>query len=225
MSIVVSHETRRVAAARLRRPEHGRSAAEKPAENPIESPVDPDQPDALMELFGEALAHWCPRSVAELAAALPERGAADAAPVARKRAGLDVNFWYLDEPGNRYIRKCSLELHCEDLTGQHVDVERVKLVHAPLVFEHLTAGQLLEDALALIAPGGALSVILQLPEEFEGKVSRGLAPSIHRRKAQFSVINPVWLRDTLGKYSFRLTHESRRSLASGRKLWLGIFAK
>ncbi|HEY3739934.1 MAG TPA: hypothetical protein VGL53_08815 [Bryobacteraceae bacterium] len=209
MSIVVSHETRRVAAAKPRRQE-----PEKSPEKPLaQRPPDPDLGDVLMDLFGEALSHWCPRSVAVLAAANS------------KLAGFDVNFWYLDEPGNRYIRKCSLELHCTDLTGQHVDVERVKLVHAPLVFEHLAGCELLDDALALIAPGGAFSVVVEMPEEFEAKVSRGHAPSIVKRRTQFSVANPILMRETLDKHGLRLTHQAKRELKSGRKLWMGIFAK
>ena len=183
-------------------------------------PNDPDQTDVLMDLFGQALAHWCPRSVAELAPSVQPEDASQPT-----RVGLDVNFWYLDESGNRYIRRCSLEIHSEDLTGQHVDVERVKLVHAPLMFEHLNDGHLLDDALALVAHGGAFSVVLKMPEEFEGQVSHGQAPSIHRRKSQWSVINPVRMRETMGKYRFTLTHEVRRPRRSGRKLWLGIFTK
>ena len=136
-----------------------------------------------------------------------------------------MNLWSLDEPRDRFFRKCSLELQCADLTGQQIDLERVKLVHAALVFEQLGAGQLLEDALALVAPGGAFSVVLQLPEESEAKVSRGLAPSIHKKKNQFSILNPSWMREMLAQRSFRLTHQTRRTLASGKKLWLGIFAK
>jgi hypothetical protein len=205
MSLVVSHETRRVAAARPRSLDHPK---------PIEKPFDPDREDVLIELFGAALAHWCPRSIAELGTT--------ANPT---KPGFDVSLWYLDEPGNRYIRKCALELHREDLTGQHVDVERVKLVHAPLVFEELIDGELLDDAVALVAPGGAFSVVLEIPVQFEGKVSRGQDPSIHRRRVQWPRVDPIRVREALGKYGFKMTHETKRAMQSGRKLWLGIFAK
>ena len=165
---------------------------------------DPDLPRVLIDLFGEALDHWCPRSAAYLEA---------------RPAAMGVNFWYLDEPGNRYIRKCSLDLHCGDLTAQQVDLERVKLVHAPLIIEHLIDADLLDDALALVAPGGALSVIVEVAEEFGGKVSRGQAPSVNRQKGR------EFVEDALAKKGFLLTHELRRTLNSRRKLWLGIFAK
>jgi hypothetical protein len=104
-------------------------------------------------------------------------------------------------------------------------VERVKLVHAPLMFEHLNDSHLLEDALALVGPGGAFSVVLKLPEEFEGQVSRGQPPSIHRRKAQWALVNPVWMRETMGRHGLSLTLETRRPLRSGRTLWLGVFSR
>ena len=41
------------------------------------------------------------------------------------------------------------------------------LVHAELIFEHVALGLGLENALLIVAAGGAFSVVLQLPSEEE----------------------------------------------------------
>jgi hypothetical protein len=44
-------------------------------------------------------------------------------------------------------------------------LEPVQLVHAALVFEHAGVDDCLDNALSMIAPGGNLSVVLQMPAE------------------------------------------------------------
>ena len=50
--------------------------------------------------------------------------------------------------------------------------------NAALIFEHAGVDRRLENALSMVAPGGALSVILQIPSETEHGVSSGRFPSI-----------------------------------------------
>ena len=139
--------------------------------------------------------------------------------------GLDVNPLYLEEVRRRYAGKCDLELHCVDLAAQPVDLEPLQLVHAALVFEHAGVDLCLKNALSLVAPCGFLSAVLQLPSDFEQGVSASQFPSIQRLKSHFSLIGPAWFHDTLTQHEFSLRHEVRRSLVSGKSLWMGVFGR
>jgi hypothetical protein len=88
-----------------------------------------------------------------------------------------------------------LELYCLDLAEQIVDVEPVHLVHAALIFEHAGIVRCLENAVRLVAAGGALSVVLELareshanvvPTTFASIAERVLYRQFERREEQFS---------------------------------------
>jgi hypothetical protein len=183
------------------------------------------QLDALSELFAEVLARCHPASIAVLGIAGGNGLDRVDGSITRRVVGLDVNPVYLDEVGKRYAAKFGLELHCVDLAEQLVDLEPVQLVHAALVFEHAGVDLCLENALSLVAPGGALSAVLQLPSEFEPSVGASQFPSIEKLKSHFSLIDPVWLCQTLEQREFRLTYQTWRSLPAGKGFWMGVFGR
>ncbi|MBZ5635841.1 MAG: hypothetical protein LAO55_22145 [Acidobacteriia bacterium] len=111
-----------------------------------------------------------------------------------------------------------------DLAEQRVGLEPVQLVHAALVLEHAGAGLCLENALSLVAPGGALSVVLQLPTELDHNVGASRFPAMQTLKSHFTLVDPLWFRETLLQYDFRLTYEARRSLPAGKGFWMGVFS-
>jgi hypothetical protein len=183
------------------------------------------QLDILSELFAEALACCRPSSVAVLGVA-GGNGLDHVDPDITKRVvGLDVNPFYLDEVRRRYAGKCDLELHRVDLAAEPVDLEPLQLVHAALVFEHTGIDLCLENAISLVGQGGSLSTVLQLPSNFEQGVTASQFPSLQRLKDHFSLIDPTWFRETLAQRGFRLIHEARRSLVSGKSLWMGVFGR
>jgi len=185
--------------------------------------ADVRQLDALSELFAEALAYCRPRSVAVLGIA----GGNGLEHVDRNTTtrvvGVDVNPGYLDEARRRFGAQGELELYCVDLAEQVIEVKPVELVHAALVFEHAGTGRCLENALSLVANGGALSVVLQLPSETEQGVGASPFPSLQRLKEDFSLIPPERFCELLEPRGFRLEHETRRSLPAGKEFWMGIF--
>jgi Methyltransferase domain len=182
----------------------------------------------LSELFGEALALCRPASVAILGIA-GGNGLEHIDPQVTKRVvGVDLNPMYLDAVAQRYQRISKLELHCVDLAKDAAswDADQlVDLVHAALVFEHAGVGRCLENAVSLVARGGALSVVLQLPSETEHGVGATAFPSIQNLKDHFTFVDPVSLRGLLEQRGFCLRHETRRALASGKSFWMGVFAK
>jgi hypothetical protein len=180
------------------------------------------QLSALSELFAEALALCRPESVAVLGIAGGNGLHHVDRAITKRIVGLDVNPSYLEVVRSRYAHTC-LELHCVDLAAHRIDVEPVQMVHAALVFEHAGVDLCLENALSLVAPGGALSVVLQLPTEIGQNVSASRFPSMQTLRSDFSLIDPIWLRRTLEQRDFRLTHETQRSLPAGKGFWMGVF--
>jgi hypothetical protein len=183
------------------------------------------QLDALAELFAEALSHCCPASVAVLGVAGGNGLDRVDGGTTKRIVGLDVNPLYLEEAGHRYAHRLPLELHCMDLAEQLVDLEPVQLVHAALVFEHAGVERCLENALALVAPGGALSAVLQLPSESVPGVSASQFPAMQELKSNFTFVDPTWFQKTLAGSGFILTYQVQRSLPGGKGLWMGIFSR
>ncbi|MGH9401640.1 MAG: hypothetical protein ACRD2P_06000, partial [Terriglobia bacterium] len=101
--------------------------------------------------------------------------------------------------------------------------EPVQLVHAALIFEHAGVGRCLENVLSMIIPGGNLSVVLQLPAESGQTVEASQFSSIQNLKRHFSLISPVWLRESLAERGLRLIYQTTRALPAGKAFWAGIF--
>jgi SAM-dependent methyltransferase len=180
---------------------------------------------ALSDLFAEAIAFSHPASVAVLGVAGGNGLERIDSKMTARVVGLDVNPLYLDAVRRRYSHVAGLELHCIDLAEQVIELQPVQLVHAALVFEHAGVGRCLDNAISLVADGGALSVVLQLPAKAGQDVGRGGFASMQKLAPHFSLIDPMWLRKTLEERAFRLVCEARRSLPAGKEFWMGIFVR
>ena len=181
------------------------------------------QLSVLSELFQRALDLCVPESVAVLGVA-GGNGLKQINRATTKRiVGVDINQRYLDKVRRRFGTLAGLELHCRDLTGRDFDLAPVALVHAALIFEHVGLGVALENALSLVAPGGALSVVLQFPSEDEQGVASTSYTSMQTLKQDFALIDTVEFQRLLGQNGFRLVEQETRGLTSGKALWLGVF--
>ena len=83
----------------------------------------------------------------------------------------------------------------------------------------------LENAVALVAAHGALSVVLQLPSLQTQAVAPSGVASIQRLSAHFRLIEPGRLREALNEVGFRLERETVRELSGGKGFWHGIFTR
>ena len=180
---------------------------------------------ALADLFAEALERCKPRSVAILGIAGGNGLDRIDSRVTKRIVGIDVNPAYLDEVRRRYPDRPGLELYCADLADSKVEVELVQLVHAASVFEHAGIERCLENALSLVAPGGALSVVLQLPSPVVEGVAPSAFSSMQNLKSHFSFVDPEVLCRILVGHDFRLTHRTQRSLPAGKSFWMGLFCR
>jgi hypothetical protein len=183
------------------------------------------QLQALSDLFADAITFRAPASVAVLGVA----GGNGLDRIDRKATGrvvgLDVNPLYLDAVGRRYSDLAGLELHCIDLAEVAIEIEPVQLVHAALVFEHAGVDRALDNAISLVADGGALSVVLQLPGKVGQNVGRSGFASIQKLASIFNLIDPVGLRKMMEERGYQLAYEKMRSLPAAKRFWMGIFVR
>jgi hypothetical protein len=183
------------------------------------------QLEALADLFGEALERCKPASVAILGIAGGNGLDRIDNRVTKRIVGIDLNPVYLDAVRQRYPDILDMELHCVDLAESMVEVEPVQLVHVALVFEHAGIERCLDNALSLVAPGGILSVVLQLPSPIVQGVAPSAFPSMQNLKSHFSLIDPDELCHTLVDRGFGLTRETQRSLVARKSFWMGLFGR
>jgi hypothetical protein len=180
---------------------------------------------ALAELFKCALDCCLPESVAVLGVA-GGNGLEQIDCTATKRiVGIDINQQYLIQVQRRFGTLPGLQLHCLDLTEHNLSLTPVALVHAALIFEHVGLGLALENALSLVAAGGRLSVVLQLPSDEEQGVAATNYASMQTLKQDFALIDTGEFERQVKQEGFQLIDEKKRSLPAGKALWLGVFTK
>jgi len=179
----------------------------------------------LADLFAAALELRRPRSVAIFGLA-GGNGLERIDPNLTTRiVGVDLNPLYLEAARHRFGAALDLQLHCLDLANVAADLEPVELVHAALIFEHAGVGLCLENAIRLVAPGGALSIVLQLPGDSAPNVAATPFASIQRLAPHFVLVDPAWLRQRIETSGLCFQQESRKSLPGGKAFWMGIFAR
>lgn len=178
---------------------------------------------ALSELFRFALERCRPESVAVLGIA-GGNGLEHIDPVlTRRTAGVDIHPQYLEAVRQRFAALPGLELHCHDIAQPGLHVAPAAMVHAALIFEHAGLGAALKNALGLVAPGGRLSVVLQLASESTEGVASTKFTAIQNLKQQFALIEPREFERLLEPKGFRLLEHKTRSLPAGKAFWLGLF--
>jgi hypothetical protein len=187
---------------------------------------DVNQLALLADLFGEALVRLRPRSVAVLGVAGGNGLEHVDGTLTTRVVGIDVNPAYLSATKARFPDLRGLELHCADLEHDaRLDVEPVALVHAALVFEHAGTDRCLDHAVSLVADGGHLSVVLQLPAEGREAVTPSPVASMAALAGDFTFVDPHHLRRMLAQRELRLTHQARRTLSTGKAFWSGYFER
>ena len=179
----------------------------------------------LGEAFAEALRHCRPESAIVLGIA-GGNGLAHIDPqVTRRVCGIDINPDYLDAVRQRFAAVSGLELHCLDLAESPAQLDPARLVHAALIFEYGGLGRCLDNALALVAPGGTLSVVLQLPSATEEAVGSNAPASLQALRHNLQLIDPALLSHVIEGRGFRFVRSVRHPLPSGKSFWHGFFEK
>jgi len=76
-----------------------------------------------------------------------------------------------------------------------------------------------------VAPGGVLSVVLQLPSEMEAPVGSDARNSIQALRATFHLVDPASLGKQIEGRGFRFVRSVRHPLPSGKAFWMGLFER
>jgi hypothetical protein len=126
---------------------------------------------ALTQPFKCALDRCRPESVAVLGIAGGNGLEQIDRSITKRIVGVDINQQYLNEVKRRFGTLAGLQLHRRDLTEPGFDLAPVAMVHAALILEHVGLGAALDNAVALVARGGRLSMVLQLPSAEEQGVA------------------------------------------------------
>ena len=182
------------------------------------------QSEALSDLFKRALDLSTPESVAVVGVAGGNGLERVDSAITKRIVGLDINPRFLEAVRRRYGALPGLELCCTDLADLPLSLTPVELLHAALVFEHTGLGRCLKNSLSLVARGGKLSVVLQLPSKAQDDVTPTRYSSMQALRDSFALIDASQFRLKLEEKGFHLFHQERRSLPAGKAFWLGIFA-
>jgi hypothetical protein len=185
---------------------------------------DVRQLEPLSDLFRRSLDLCKPESVAVLGIAGGNGLERVDSTITKRIVGVDIHAGYLGVVRQRYGTLPGLELRCADLADMPSSLAPVALVHAALLFEHTGLGRCLENALLLVAPGGKLSVILQVPSGAEHDVTPTRYSSMQALRDSFALVDASQFCLKVGEKGFRLFHQEQRSLSTGKTFWLGIFA-
>ena len=183
-----------------------------------------DQLRVLSDLFAEALMVRRPASVAVLGVAGGNGLERIDSGLTRRVVGIDLQPEYLSAVRERFGAEYAPELRCIDLAKEMAVVSAVDLVHAGLFFEHAGTGLALENALAMVAENGALSVVLQLPSAQEKAVGESGVASIQKLKDEFKLIDPRAMHTMLQQRGLEPVWETQRQQQNGKAFWMGIFA-
>ncbi|MBI4870731.1 MAG: class I SAM-dependent methyltransferase [Candidatus Riflebacteria bacterium] len=117
----------------------------------------------LGEVFRETLATVRPGSLVVVGCATGN-GFEHIPPETARVVGVDLNPDYLELARRRHsARLAGLELLATDLLRAGARVGRVDLVHCALVLEYVDPVAAITEMSAWLAPGGVLSLVLQLP--------------------------------------------------------------
>jgi hypothetical protein len=179
---------------------------------------------ALADLFEASLTFCRPESVAILGIAGGNGLDRIDLQVTKHIVGIDIHSAYLDTIRARYPR-LPLTLHCFDLEQGTLNEKPVSLVHAALIFEHAGTGQCLKNAASLVASGGHLAVVLQLPSPTQADVSPSQFKTMLSLANQFQLVDQASLQESLKSLGFTLQHQTRRDLPGGKTFWLAIFRR
>ena len=189
------------------------------------SAVEVGQLPILAELFWSVLERWRPESVAIVGVAGGNGLEAIDPSITKRIVGVDINQQYLDKVEQRFGRLAGLELHRCDVTIRAPKLPPTALVHAALLFEHTGLDLALDNVLSLVAPGGILSVVLQLPSAEAKDVATTKYTSLQSVKQQFALIDIAGFRLEMTSRGFQMIDEDKRPLPAGKAFWLGLFAR
>jgi SAM-dependent methyltransferase len=143
----------------------------------------------------------------------------------RRFVGVDLNADYLALARRRHARLDSVAtwIHA-DVGACPLEPARLDLIHAALLFEYADPGPLLPLIAGWLAPGGVLSVVLQLPGG-DAPISQTGFASLHALTDLMALIPPDRFRDLAARAGLTETSSRQIPLARGKSFWAATFER
>ncbi len=182
------------------------------------------QLEFLSRVFGELVREFGPESLVVLGCATGnglehiERGRV------RRLVGLDINAEYLEICRKRHAENIpGLELVCADFASFDLESDSIDFVHAALFFEYVDPAAAVEKISRWLKPRGILAVVLQLPSDSCGKVSKTDFESVKVLEPVIHLVDPELFGRLVREHGFSEVRSARETLASGKEFSLGVY--
>ena len=150
------------------------------------------QSPMLNQIFADALAEFAPRSLASIGCCTGNGFEHIDPRITHRTVGIDLNPAYLRALERRFAgRLPGLELICADIASDSVESGPFNLVHAALIFEYVRPEDVLPNLRGLLAPGGVLAVVLQLPSHTSKMVSETPYTTLRALESIMQLVDPA----------------------------------
>jgi SAM-dependent methyltransferase len=145
--------------------------------------------------------------------------------VTRHLAGVDLNAEYLALARRRYPNLAGIaEWSCAPVESCSLDAGSFDLIHAALLFEYVDPTALMVRISRWLAPGGTLSVVLQLPGG-DAQISETAFSSLRALGTLMRLIPPDEMLDEATRAGLTLRSERNVPLARAKSFWAATFER
>jgi len=184
-----------------------------------------DQLRPLRDIFADVYAHTRPARLAVLGCG-PGNGLDVVDPaVTRRVVGVDLNADYLALARRRHAPLTgTAEWIRADVAACALDPAGFDLIHASLLFEYTDPATLLPRIAGWLAPGGVLSVVVQLPGGDAAISATGFA-SLQTLTGLMALVPPDRLRALAAGAGLGETSSRDVPLARGKAFWAATFTR
>jgi SAM-dependent methyltransferase len=141
----------------------------------------------------------------------------------RRFVGVDLNADYLALARARHPRLDGVaEWILADVAACALEPAGFDLIHTALLFEYVDPAPLLPRIAGWLAPGGVLSVVLQLPGG-DAAISATEFTSLQTLSGLMALVSPDRLRDLAANAGLAEMSAHRIPLARGKSFWAATF--
>jgi len=146
--------------------------------------------------------------------------------VTRLVVGVDVNLSYLAVTRQRFMRLGpSLRLLCGDAEKVELEAGGFDLVHAALLLEHADPRAILSRVAGWLSPGGAFSVVLELPDGGAAPAGGDASPALRAVAERRRLVPPEELRRLAAAAGLAERRAFVVPLPSGRHLFAALYGR
>jgi SAM-dependent methyltransferase len=179
----------------------------------------------LNKIFADMLNEFHPKSIAVLGCTIGNGFEHMVSKKMKRIVGVDINPDYISVCRKRFEKRLpQLELICTDLNEVDFPGSSFNLIHAALVFEYVDVELLVSKISHWLKPNGILSVVLQLPSETSGTVTKAPYESLKLLSPVMELINPENMRTIAEKIGLSELKNYKIKLQSGKSFSI-IFIK